>query len=423
MRTSWLVCVLLGAVAWGQAPPGSAAQPGNTPQAPPPRGVQMQQPGPPPPSTDVVPETAAVLTIHGVCPPAPKTSAAGAAKTATAAAKKPADCKTVITRAEFEKIAKALQQGPNALNPQQRRQLATVLPRFLAMSEAAKKQGLDKTEHFNEMVKFAKMQILTQDLQRHLQEEADKITPAQIEEYYHKNPEAYQQFSLDRIFIPRYKQEPPDTKEGDKDEEKLTEEQQKAKEAADKAKQEQGEQELSKLAETLRGRAAASEDFAKLQKEAFEAAGMKMDSPTINMPKLRRTGLPASQAAVFDLNAGDISQVISDNSGHYIYRVVSKETLPLDQVREEIHNTLKNQNLKELMDKYQNSYHADTNEAYFGPAPAPGTGPRPGGMPMRPQGAPVPAPQSQAQPPASSAPAQPAGQAAPAQPAPAAKPN
>jgi hypothetical protein len=377
----------------------------------------MQQPGPPPPSTDVVPETAPVLTIHGLCPPAPKTAAA---KTATAA-KKPADCTTVITRAEFEKIAKALQQGPNALNTQQRRQLATVLPRFMAMSEAAKKQGLDKTEHFNEMVKFAKMQILTQDLQRHLQEQADKITPAQIDEYYKKNPEAYQQFSLDRIFIPRYKQEHEEAKEGDKDkeDEKLTEEQQKAKEAADKAKQEQGEQDLTKLAEALRGRAASGEDFAKLQKEAFEAAGMKMDSPTINMPKVRRTGLPASQATVFDLNAGDISPVISDNSGHYIYKVVSKETLPLDQVKEEIHNTLKNQNLKDLMDKYQNSFHTDTNEAYFGPAPAPGPGPRPGGMPMRPQGAPMQPPQGQA-PPAQTAPAQ---QAPSAQPAPATKPN
>jgi PPIC-type PPIASE domain len=426
MRKSWLVCVLLGALAWGQAPPpgaSPAAQPGNTPpQPPPPRGVQMQQPGAPPPSTAEVPESAPVITIHGVCPPAPKTATAGAtgAKTAATAAKKPADCKTVITRAEFEKIAKALQQGPNVMNPQQRRQLAAALPRFMAMSEAAKSKGLDKTEHFNEMVKFAKMQILTQDLQRNLQEEADKITPEQIDEYYKKNPEAYQQFSLDRVFVPRYKQEPADSKEGDKDDEKLTDEQQKAKEAADKAKQEQGEQELDKLAESLRARAASGEDFAKLQKEAFDAAGMKMDSPTINLPKLRRTGLPAAQAAVFDLNAGDISPVISDNSGHYIYKVVSKETLPLDQVKDEIRNTLKTQNLKDLMDKYQTSYHADINDAYFGPAPAPG--PRPGGMPMRPQGAPM-QPQSQGHPPAQSAPAQPAGPPAPAQQPAATKPN
>ena len=48
---------------------------------------------------------------------------------------------------------------------------------------------------------------------------------------------------------------------------------------------------MSKLAETLRARAAAGEDFAKLQKEAFDAAGMKIESPTVNLPNVRRTGL------------------------------------------------------------------------------------------------------------------------------------
>ncbi|MGA8867086.1 MAG: peptidylprolyl isomerase, partial [Candidatus Sulfotelmatobacter sp.] len=146
-----------------------------------------------------------------------------------------------------------------------------------------------------------------------------------------------------------------------------------------------------KLAESLRARAAAGEDFAKLQKEAFDAAGMKMESPTINLPKVRRSGLPASQASVFDLKAGDVSPVISDNSGHYVYKVVSKEALPLEQVKEEIHNTLKNERFKALIEKYQNSYHVQNNEAYFQTPAMPG--PRQGGMPMSPRG--------QEQPPAS----------------------
>lgn len=436
MRKSWLVCVLLGTLAWGQAQPGAAPgtqQNNASPQALPPRGMmQQQQSAAAPPSTAEVPESAAVLTIHGVCPPAAKAAAVaktGVSKMPAAAAKKPADCKTVITRAEFEKIAKALQQGPNPLNAQQRRQLASVLPRVMAMSEAAKSKGLDKTDHYNEMVKFAKMQILTQEMQRNLQEQAEKITPQDIEGYYKKNPEAYQQFSFDRIFIPRYKQEKPESKEDEKPGEKLTEEQQKAKQAADKAKQEQGGQELDKLAESLRARAAAGEDFVKLQKEAFDAAGMKMDSPTINLPKVRRTGLPAAQASVFDLNVGDVSAVISDNGGHYVYKVVSKEVLPLDQVKEEIRTNLKNQRLKDLMDQYQNSFHAETNEAFFGPAPAPGQ--RMGMPPQapRPQGAAPAPPQGQGQPPMQNAPASPAvttpppAQTPPAQQPPPSKPN
>jgi hypothetical protein len=386
MRKSWVLCVLLGTLSWGQASPGTApAAQQNVPPPPPSRGMAMQQAAAEPPSTVEIPETAAVITIDGVCPPAARaTTKTATGKTAASSAKKPADCKTVITRADFERIVKALQQGPTPLNAQQRRRLASELPRFIAMSEAAKSKGLDKTAHYNEMLKLAKMQILSQELQHSLQEEADKITPEDIEKQYKDHPETYQEFSLDRIFIPRYKQVAPESKEEQKPEEKLTDEQQKAKEAAQKAKQEQGEQDLEKLAESLRARAAAGEDFAKLQKEAFEAAGMKMESPTINLPKVRRTGLPASQASVFDLKAGDVSQLISDNGGHYIYKVVSKETLPLEQVKEEIHNNLRNERLRTLMEKYQNSYHVETNEAYFGPAAMPG--PRPGGMPMPPRG-------------------------------------
>ena len=409
MRKSWLVCVFLGTLAWGQAQPvtppaqGSPApapNAGATPAAAPAAEVSL---------------TAAVLTIKGIaCPEMAKTatgSTAATGKTA-AAAKKPADC--VITRGEFEKLTKALQQGPTPLNAQQKRQLATQLPGVIAMSEAAKKKGLDKSEGYLETMKFVKMRILAQKLQDAVREDADNVPPEQIAKYYKENPEAYEQFSLDRLFIPRNKQPSAEDKEEAKEPEKLTEEQQKAKDAADKAKQEKGEQELNELAETLRQRAAAGEDIAKLQKEAFEAAGTKVENPTVNLPKVRRTGLPPAHAAVFELKVGEVSAVISDNGGHYVYKVVSKEVLPLDQVKDEIHNKLKAERLKTMMDNYTNSYEAVTNDAYFGPPPPAGPSPR---MRPRPQGQPQGAAQPVA-PPAANAPAQPA-----AQPPPPSKPN
>jgi hypothetical protein len=114
---------------------------------------------------------------------------------------------------------------------------------------------------------------------------------------------------------------------------------------------------------------------------------------------------------VFDLKVGEVSTVISDNGGHYVYKVVSKEVLPLDQpLQTEIHNKLKSERLKEMTDKYTNSFQAIPNEAYFGQMPA--------GMPGRPgmnQGAPPPhmRPQmspagAQGAPPSSQAPSQPA---------------
>jgi hypothetical protein len=160
MRKSWLLCVLLGTMAWAQVQPSPAPAPPSSAQAP--SGGST----PPAPAAEV-PETAVVLTIDGVCPASPKAATTPKTSTAakSAAAKKPADCKTKITRAEFEKIAKGVSPTPN-VSPQLKRQLAAALPKFMAMSEAAKAKGLDQSEAYKETLKVAKMQILTTQLQR-----------------------------------------------------------------------------------------------------------------------------------------------------------------------------------------------------------------------------------------------------------------
>jgi hypothetical protein len=416
MRKSWLMCVLLGTLAWGQAAPSAppAAQgtsPGNTmnmgrPQAPP----------APPDTSASVPDTAAVITVIGVCPP-PKPVAKGTA--AKPAAKTPAaDCKTVITKAQFEALAKAL--VPN-VTPQAKKQLAGILPNYIAMSAAAKKKGLEKTEQFKLTSDFARMQILTKELQKTVADEAAKVPPEEIEEYYKEHADAFEQFNLDRMFVPRTKQPSADAKEEAKDDaekdKNLSEDAKKAKEAEDKAKADQAEQEMTKLAESLRARAAAGEDFVKLQKEAFEAAGMKIEAPTVNLPSVRRTGLQAGHAAVFDLKPGEVSQVINDAGGHYIYKVNSKDEMTLEQATNEIRGKLQNDRTRKMMDDLNSSFKVETNDQYFPggvsaappprvPRPRPGMPPN-GGPQGVPQGG-APAAQPQTPPPAQ---------------APAAKPN
>ena len=417
MSKSWLMCVLLGTLAWGQAQPGTpapssgaapAASAGGQAQTPAPAAQAAQAPAagnaaPAPaaaPATEVAP-TAPVLTIKGVCPAtAPKAKTAAPGTKSPAAAKEPAkssaNCETVITRAEFEKMASGI--APN-MTPQLKRQLASVYPRLLVMSQEAEKHGLQNSPQYKETMKFARMQILTNELQRSIQEEAEKVPQQDITDYYKKNPEAYMQYSIDRLYVPRTKQaaedaEASEKKDSEKEPEKETAEQEKAKQEQEKAKQEKSEQELSKLAESLRARAAAGEDFAKLQKEAFTAAGMKVESPTVTMPKVRRTGLPPAHAAVFDLKPGEVSLVLDDSGGHYVYKLVSKEQLPLDQAKEEIRATLRTQRVRDAMDKVQSTFKTETNEAYFGPA-------GPGGMRQPPSRIPhATDPGSQGQPPA-----------------------
>jgi len=356
------MCVLLGTLAWGQAAPGApSGVGGHLPDNP---AMQQSSTEQADTSASVEPD-AAVITVVGVCSSQSDTPAA--------------DCKTVITKAEFEKLIHNL--TPN-VTPQTKKQLANLLPRLVAMSTEAKKKGMDRTPQFEDRVKFAQMQILTQELQQSIQDEGANVPQEEIEKYYKEHADAFEQFNLDRLFVPRTKQPDSEVKDEDEKDAKLSEAAKKAKEAKEKAKADAAEQAMTKLAESLRARAAAGEDIAKLQKEAFDAAGMKIASPNVNLPTVRRAALQAGHAAAFDLKPGEVSQVISDVGGHYIYKMNSKSELTLDQARNEIHGKLQNDRTREMTDKLNNSFKVETNDAYFGPG---GVGAAPPPRPPRPR--------------------------------------
>jgi parvulin-like peptidyl-prolyl isomerase len=143
------------------------------------------------------------------------------------------------------------------------------------------------------------------------------------------------------------------------------------KEADRAAQQKAGEEEMSKLASEIRARAAKGEDFDKLQKEAFAAAGFKGTPPDTKFSKARRTTLLAKDVTVMELKAGETSEVMSNPSGYYIYKMISKQELPLDEVKNEIRGTLSSQRYRDAMAGFQKSDNAELNDAYFGLTPKP----------------------------------------------------
>jgi hypothetical protein len=341
----WLACLLLGALAWGQA-----ANPTSQPSSPPAQNpAAPSNPAPAKPATDVKPAEASsippdgpVITIQGLCdnPPADKTRAA--------------DCKTVITRAEFEKVVDAL--SPNMAAPA-RRQLATRYAMGLVMAHEAHKMGIDQGPRFEELLRIARVQVATQQLGQTLQEKASQVPDKDIEDYYRNNSAAYDEASLERIFIPKTKQMPtPATKV-------------KLSEAETKKRQDDGEAAMKTEAAALRTRAAAGEAFTKLQDEAFQFAGLKSKAPSPSMGKVRRSNLPPSHVAVMELKPGTVSTLISDPSGSFIYKMGEKDTVPLEKVREEIRGTLRAQRMQDSMQTIQQSATPELNEKYFGATP------------------------------------------------------
>ncbi len=354
MRSQCFVCVLLGGLAYGQA-----AQPATPPAA----GAKAEQSAPAAP--EKAPEVKvgsddAVITLKGFC----------------ADAKQQGDaCKTVITRAQFEKFVEEWQPGaPPAI----RRQMATRYSLALKMSTEAEKRGLGKGPTFQGKMLFARMQILSQELVRALQEDSNKVTDADIEDYYKKNEPSYEQATFARIYIPRAKQIAPSAAKSKADTEADAKSAATTQPPADEQKK-AAEEAMKKVAADLRARAAKGEDADKLEKEAYAAAGLPGNAPATKMEKLRRTALPANHQAVMDLKPGEVSELISDNSGYYVYKMVSKETLSLDAVKPDILKAISGQRYRDSMQSFQGN--VDLNDAYFGPTQSPAMPPHRGPMP------------------------------------------
>jgi hypothetical protein len=345
-----LVCLLLGVLAWGQA--------GNSNSAP-----TMQKSGMPntaagetapankPAATESrtavdVPPATPVITINGLCenPHASKSAAT--------------DCKTVITRAQFEKLIDAVQPTMAA---SVRRQFATNYARALVMSEKAERLGLDKDPAFQEHMRLARIQVLSGELNKVIQEKAKQISDKDVEDYYRSNQSKFEQVEMERIYIPKTpQQEPSDAKLSMAEREKRTQ-------ASVEA--------MKALADKLHERAVAGEDFTKLQADAYQVAGIKSTAANVSLGKVMRSRLPPNQVFVMDLNPGEISKVIDDQNGYFVYKVKSKSTLKLEESSEGIKGTLRAQRMEEEMKDIQESATPALNESYFA---SPQATPKPG---------------------------------------------
>ncbi len=312
MRFPCLVYLLLVSLAYGQAAlPATSAASDKTSES------------------EVGPDDA-VITLNGFC--------ADPAQAGVA-------CKTMITRAQFEKLTDALQPG---MSLSLQLNVANAYARNLRMAAAAEKRGLDKTPAFEEEMRYARMQFLAQDLTRTLQAEASNITDVDLEDYYKKNQSSYEQATLARIFVPRSKQsEAARGEHGDV--------QAKADEEA-----------MMKVAVELRVRAVNGEDPDKLQIEAYTDAGIPRTNSDTKMGKVRRAALPPRHEAVMDLKPGEVSEVISDPGGaHFIYKVIDKQTLTLEEAKMEIRGEISSQRYRDSMKGFQGD--VVFSDAYFNP--------------------------------------------------------
>jgi len=208
------------------------------------------------------------------------------------------------------------------------------------------------------------MQVLSMALNQQLQEKT-KPTDAEIEKYYNDNPAAFVEIGLHRLYIPKPAQTPATAPNpGATGANSATPNNSAPANTTPKPEDVEAQK---AAAEKLRDRAAAGEDLDKLEKEAFDAAGSKQTPPPTQMGNRRHNILPPDQDAdVFALNPGQVSKLYENPGGWYLYKVESKHTLALNDVKEEIQRKLQPEKLNDAREAITGKVKSDLNEKYFG---------------------------------------------------------
>ena len=346
------------------------------------------------PAESTVPEDAPVITINGVCDvnpsgtlktaaaakPSSATRSAGVGKASQTSAKSaPAsaasshgatstsDCKTEITRAQFDKFIKAV--FPTTPPSQARRRIAMQYVGLLTAANEGAKLGVQNEPGFpdqvNQQLAIARLQVLAQDAQRKLQAEAQNVSDAEVKNYYDQNPSAFEEVTLTRIFVPRSPTAAP------------------AATPAAQGATSSPSPDAEAVAKDARQQLVNGTDPEKVEKSAYDQLKNTTTPPTTKFGAKRRGTLPpAHEQKIFALKPGEVSDVISDSVGFVIYRIDSRQQLPFDQVKDEVKRKITQQRMEDAQQKMASATNkTEYNDAYFGPEPTPPRPPSFGGAP------------------------------------------
>lgn len=268
-----------------------------------------------------------VVTVKGVCEQAAK-------------GERGKGCKSEVTRAQIETVINVLE--PTA-SPAARRQLAINYARLFAAAGEAEKQHLEKDPEVIAQLavyqKLIRMQVLADKLYRQIAVRANNVSPAVIRKYYAEHAADFEQGEVRRFSLPKTVVAPG-------------------------AGVPQIEL-LKAMADGLRARAVAGEDFDELQLAAYIELGIKAAIPPTKLGMVRPPSLPSAERGVFDLEPGQVTPVVDLPNELVVLKLVSKESIPLLSAQAEIAAQLEPEQLQKEMRKAAETGNAEFNLKYF----------------------------------------------------------
>lgn len=343
MTRSLIICIFLSITSLAQKPENppskKAAAPTATPtpQATPPSLMKRDE------KPAEVPPTQPVITVRGICP-ATTNPATNTAVPSTS------ECVTTVTREQFDKLISAFNTKNQALTAAQKRDLGAKYVELLVFSEAAKEAGVENSPIYQEVMRVLRLKTLGDLYLNQLAEQYRNPPEQEIEAYYQANQNKYEGAKLSRIYVPKTDPDPQATA----------------------AKKDAFEKKVQQVVEDIQARAAKAEEMSKLQKDAYVALGITATPPSSDLNLARHgTFPPKLDQEIFSHKAGEVFRS-DDANGYMIYRVDSRQTAPLDSVKQEISQQIFRQKMEAKTKELNAPVHAEYDEKYFGPpAPAP----------------------------------------------------
>lgn len=291
---------------------------------------------PPAPESEVLPD-AAVITIEGLCDSGFTTSTQPVNTTPAPGKAVDARCKTVITRAQYENLLGVLGAKPSAFHGSK---FARRYAELLLFSEKGRELGVEKDPRFQEKLRFNYLEALNNFTLARLQQQADEVSEADAAKYYKEHPERFVQIHLVQIVVPKQKLHQAVQSSG-----------------ADDAEQAY----MHKLALTIQKEAAAGADPDKLENKVYKIAG-DPSVPETDLGDQVPDLLPTQyRKLIFDLNAGQVSQVTENDHEYLIFKCTEKHTIPASDAKR-FYGWLRNRDSKQAL---RDSVKTEFNEQYF----------------------------------------------------------
>lgn len=282
-------------------------------------------PVPPIAGPEQVPPSATVIEVQGLCS---QPKAAG-------------ECKTVVTRRQFETMLEGIGLTTEVNSQAAKRNLAEGYVQLLALADAGEQVGIDKDQHFQELMEIVRVRTLAEAYRHSLDAKYGNPSDAEIAAYYNQHQEEFEQLRIDRISIPFVNHKLPPSAQAAFAK--------KARAAADK----------------IRERAAAGEDMHQLQVEVAASLGLTTPATTDLGARKKGTLPPAVEQDIFNLKPGQVTKVEEEQTGFNIYKVRSRDTVPLEAAKNDIVRELHRKNLAAAIKQIMANVHTTLNQQFF----------------------------------------------------------